>query len=114
MSTLATNRMHLRRAPSIGQLMAIHHVDEQTAQRARKAWLTIGNRKLAREAVNDIIGTHGVEHLGLHKRAHEHAYYCNAGDTYAPTVLFTGLRMYVGDWGTLVERNLIHEAQSQF
>jgi hypothetical protein len=114
MSTLATNRMHLRRAPSIGQLMSIHHVDEQTAQRARKAWQTIGNRKQAREAVDAIIGTYGVEHLGVHKRAHEHVYYCNSGDTYAPTVLFTGLRMYVGDYGSLVERNLIREPESQF
>jgi hypothetical protein len=114
MSTLTTNRMHLRRAPSIGALMAVHHVDEQTAARARKAWLTIGNRREARHTVDSIIGTYGVEHLGMHKRAHEHVYYCNSGDTYATTVLFTGLRMYVGCYGDLVERRMIHETQSQF
>lgn len=94
--------------------MSIHHVDEETATRAREAWRTIPNRREAREAVDSIIGTYGVEHLGLHKRAGEHAYYCNAGDTYAPTVLFTGLRMYVGAWGDLVERGHIRETQSQF
>jgi hypothetical protein len=30
--------------------------------------------------------------------------YCNAGDSYAMTVMYVNGRLCVGDWGSLVER----------
>ena len=55
---------------------------------------------------NEILGTHGVEYIGLGHNSHSPAItYCNTGDTYAWTLLYihgTGYR--VGSWGDLVER----------
>ena len=98
-----------RRAASIKALMTIKDVTKEDAQAIRHAWQTISGRQEAREAIDTILRTHGVEYLGKHKRTWDSVYYCNAGDTYAGTVLFHGLRMFVGCWGDLVERNIIRE-----
>lgn len=66
-------------------------------------------RELKRAAVNQAGGFHGVEYLGIYRPSGEHAFYCNAGDPYAATLVFIGRRLIVGDWGTLVERNQIEE-----
>lgn len=67
-------------------------------------------RTAKREAINQAAGFHGVLHLGWHRRNHAHVYYLNAGDAYAPTLIFCGNRMTVGCWGDLVERGYITTA----
>lgn len=64
-------------------------------------------REIRRTVIDELIGTYGVEFLGTHRRTGNSIYYCNAGDTYATTVLFQGARLTVGCWGYLVERNLV-------
>lgn len=98
-----------RKCASVAALCSIHHVTPETAAAVRHAWRAIATRQEARAEVDRLIGTHGVEYLGTHKRTGHHLYYCNAGDPYAGTVLFAGLRMYVGCWGDLAEKNLIRE-----
>ena len=98
----------MRRCASVKNLMTIKDVTQEDAQEIRRIWKTVTNRGEARENIDKILRTYGVEYLGQHKRSGEHVYYCNAGDTYAGTILFKGLRMFVGYWGDLVEKNLIH------
>jgi len=103
------NMMNLRKCASAKALQTIKDVTPDDAEKIRKAWRTIGNRQAAREAIDAILRTYGVEYLGQHKRTREHVYYCNSGESYATTVLFSGLRMHVGCWADLVEKNLIRE-----
>ena len=102
-----------RRAASIDALMSIKDVTRDDAKKIRHAWQTVSNRREAREAIDALLHTCGVEYLGWHKRSNCHVYYCNAGDTYAPTILFCGLSMRVGCWGDMVERNLINDGTMQ-
>jgi hypothetical protein len=99
----------MRKPASLKALQQIKDITPDDAEKIRTIWRTIGNRQSAREQINAVLRTHGVEYLGQHKRTGEHVYYCNAGDTYAATVLFSGLRMHVGCWGDLVEKRLIAE-----
>lgn len=103
------HHVSMRKPASAKALQEIKDVTPQDAEKIRTIWRTVGNRQAAREEINAILCTHGVEYLGTHKRTGAHVYYCNAGDTYATTVLFAGLRMFVGCWGDLVEKNLIRE-----
>ncbi len=64
---------------------------------------------LRRMVVDQLIGTYGIEYIGTSKKTGSHVYYCNAGDTYAHTVLFAGARLSVGNWGDLIEHNSIRE-----
>lgn len=96
-----------RRAPSVKALMAIKDVTCEDAEAIRTAWKTTRSRAEAREAIDRILSTHGVEYLGQHKRSGEHVDYCNAGDAYASTVVFIGMRCVVACWGDYVEKNLI-------
>lgn len=98
-----------RKPASVKALCQLKDVTPELAEEIRHAWRTIPNRREAREAVDCLFRSCGVEHLGVHKRSHFDVYYCNAGDTYAPTILFIGVRMVVGTWGDLVERRAIHE-----
>ena len=98
-----------RKSASIKTLMTIKDVTKEDVIEIKRIWSTVPNRQEAREAVDKILRTYGVEHLGWHKRRGENVYYCNAGDTYSTTVLFCGLSLTVGCWGDLVERNLIKE-----
>ena len=68
-------------------------------------------RQAKREALDRAAGFYGVEYLGWHKRNREHVYYANAGDPYAPTLIFQGRRLSVGCWTDLVERRLIEGAE---
>lgn len=63
-----------------------------------------------REAVTHAAGFHGVEYLGWHKRNGSHVYYANAGDPYAPALIFQGRRLSVGCWADLVERRAVESA----
>lgn len=60
-----------------------------------------------REMVDRLIDCFGVEYLGIMKRSGTHVYYCDAGDTYASTIIFIGRRLVVGCWGDLVESSKI-------
>lgn len=59
------------------------------------------------EAINETIGTHGVESIsnadsGICEAPD--ATYCNAGETYADTIIRTRAgRYYVGSWGDFVK-----------
>ena len=124
---------------TIASLMQIKDVTEDDARLIRKIWpMSIsemraylarpavnlegrfdyvletckGSTNLVEGAVDRILRTHGVEYLGQRKRNRNHVYYCNAGDTYATTVLFDGDRLTVGCIGDLVEKNLISERGS--
>lgn len=98
-----------RRAPSVKALMQIKDVTQEDAESIRTAWRTIRSRAEAREAIDKILRTHGVEYLGKHKRSGLDVDYCNAGDAYATTVVFVGVICRVACWGDYVERGLIHE-----
>lgn len=63
-------------------------------------WHTHPSRREARNRIDQILQTHGVEHLGVLKRSGEHVYYCNSGDAYATTVVFVGMDLRVQCWGT--------------
>ena len=58
------------------------------------------------EAVNELVGGHGVEYVPQGTNAKSPAfYYLNMGDTYTPTLVRTGSKRYrVACWGDLVER----------
>jgi hypothetical protein len=119
-------------AASVRALTEALRIDEATAERIRAVWRGMPRETLIAEfphvadyvracvnppatmilrrmAVDKLADTHGVEHLGIHRRTGLHVYYCNAGDTYAATVLFHGKSLRVGCWGDLVERNKIRE-----
>lgn len=98
----------MRTAASIKSLMQIKDVTEEDAKAIRAIWhaswkSNTGGMTEARERIDAILRTSGVEWLGVHKRAGKSVYYCNAGDTYATTVLFIGHRLIVGCWGDLAE-----------
>jgi hypothetical protein len=100
-----------RRAASSKRLQEIKDVTPEIASKVRKVWKTVTNRQEARDQIDKLIETHGVEFLGVNRRTGYDVYYCNAGDTYSTTILFHGLVMSVGCWGDLVEANLIREAR---
>src|SRR5690606_18019283 len=122
------------RCASVKSLMAIHHVDEQIAKLVRAVWRAKSRdeiiaacpesadygrdfyarptlRACKRDAVNRLIGAHGVEYLGVSRKTGEDVYYCNAGDAYVATVIFAGDTLRVGCWADMVERGSIREKQ---
>lgn len=66
-------------------------------------------RELKRKAINLLAETYGVELLGIHKRSGQLAYYLNAGETYATTIIFIGGRMTLGSWGDAIESGTVKE-----
>lgn len=64
-------------------------------------------REIRRRVIDALLDTHGVEHLGIHRRTDEHVYYCNTGDPYDATLIFHGRNLRIGCWGDLVERNTV-------
>lgn len=66
--------------------------------------------------IGKILGTYGTEGLLLDSKGNDCAgdccthnvchdvQYCNAGDTYAMTVLYYNGKLKIGDWGSIVER----------
>src|SRR5690606_6494238 len=118
------------RCASVESLMAIRDVDEQTAKLVRAVWRAKSRdeiiaacpesadygrnffrqptlRACKRDAVNRLIGTCGVEYLGVSRSSGEDVYYCNAGDAYVATVIFSGDTLRVGCWADMVERNSV-------
>jgi IS4 transposase len=101
----------MRTCASVKSLTSIKDVTEDDAKQIRKIWQTVNSRSEARSQIDKVLRTFGVEYLGQHKRNGEHIYYCNTGESYASTVIFSGLHMRVGCWADLVEKNLIKENQ---
>jgi len=100
--------MRSRTCPSVKTLMKIKGVTRGDAEEIRAIWKAVESRRWeARDKIDVILHTYGVEYLGWHKRQRQHAYYCNAGDSYAITVVFVGLSMRVACWADYIERNLI-------
>jgi hypothetical protein len=127
---------------TVKSLMEIKDVTEDDAKLIREIWQCVGpketsalleknldttryanrdftyaleqhnSKHMKRHAIDAILGTCGVEYLGLRKRNREHVYYCNTGESYAATVLFDGDHLRVNCWADLVERNLISERES--
>lgn len=60
-------------------------------------------RDFKRQAIDQAAGFHGVEYLGRDRRTGNSVYYCNAGDSYAPTICFIGARLVVSDWAYWIE-----------
>lgn len=90
-----------RQIASIKALCQLKDVTPEMARRARDLWDKHATLRTM-EKINDLLQYHGVEVLGIHKRTNYTIYYLNAGDTYAPTILFFGAdHMRVGTWGDL-------------
>lgn len=102
-----------RRCASVARLMEIKDVTAEDALRIRRIWKTYKARAKARNEIDEIIRTCGVEYLGWHRRACVECWYCNAGDSYATTIVFVGENLTVSCWADLVEKNLIDEKHSQ-
>ena len=60
-------------------------------------------RELKREAINQAAGYSGVEYLGRDRRTGRLVHYCNAGDSYTPTICFAGSQLTVSDMAYWVE-----------
>lgn len=69
---------------------------------------------VALHAMNEVLGTHGVEGLGPARRGdYAPPYeYLNAGDTYVGTLIYDRARdrLFVGSWGDIVEKHPEWEA----
>lgn len=98
------------------ELLAILEEEESHALKNTVTWVNScyhfpKMRETKRKAVDEVLRTCGVEYLGRYRGrsglAGHAVYYCNAGDTYAPTIIFIGGALRVGCWGDLVERGLI-------
>jgi hypothetical protein len=95
--------------PSIKTLMQIKDVTREDAI-AIRAIMASGpgrdaNGLTRMQRIDRVLQTHGVEYTPAGRNAKSPAiYYCNAGDTYACTVLKVRGRFRVGCWGDLVER----------
>lgn len=63
---------------------------------------------MALHAIDRVLGTHGVESLGPVSMREGPPYeYCNAGDTYATTLVYTRATdtLRIACWGDIVERD---------
>ena len=100
------NRIDVRAAPSIRALMTLKDVTENDAREIRAVWHQVRSRSEARGLIDEILRTYGAEYLGDLIRPRgigRSVYYCNAGDTYASTILFCGPRAWVGCVGDLFD-----------
>lgn len=61
----------MRKCASVKTLMALKDVTKEDAENIRKVWQTVTNRREAREQIDRILKTYGVEYLGQHKRNRE-------------------------------------------
>lgn len=123
------------RASSVKVLCEIKDVTEETAKLIRAVWKATSISKLAdilqesgkheladkvspyqslphfkRYAIDQLLDTCGLEYLGLNRRTRTSVYYCNAGDTYATTILFHGDTLLVSTMGDYVEAGLLQES----
>lgn len=122
-------------ASAVANLIQLKDVNVDTAKTVRAIWkaeshsalsqayvdlyevekafhTTLKLRALKRYCINQLLGYHGVEYLGIMKRTSEHVHYCNAGDAYTDTIVFVGDRLVVGNWGGYIEARLVNEPAS--
>jgi hypothetical protein len=122
----------MMKAANANALQEVKDVTPEIAAKVRAAWCTLTRAQLIeqyecvrervrecfnpphtddlrRTAINFLIGTHGVEYLGTSRKTDCPVYYCNAGDTYACTIIFSGNSLRIGCWGDMVERKTIKE-----
>lgn len=85
-------------------------VDPETSLAVR-GWLRHcyhrpSKRELIMRAIDEELGTFGVEAITSGPEQELHANYCNTGDSYAPTVLLCHKRkrFLLTSWGDYVER----------
>lgn len=101
--------------PSVRTIMSIPGVSREQAKQIRKIMEDASSScKACDEAmvrIDKVLGTHGTEAIRCREwidRYHQdiRIVYCNAGDTYAWTVLFDteAMRFSVGCYGDMVER----------
>jgi hypothetical protein len=125
----------MKQAASVKALQEIKDVTPEIAKQVREIWHTMtreqliekfpnvrdynlqchnrpGTRRLRMMAIDAAIGTHGVEFLGTSRYSGQHVHYCNTGDAYTATVIFSGNCLRVGCWGDLVEHRGIIEAKA--
>ena len=75
-----------------------------------RAWCNPARlRILKREAINQAGGYSGVEYIGTDRRQGHGVFYCNAGESYAPTICFIGRRLVVECWAYWVESGRVRE-----
>lgn len=82
-------------------------IDRQQAREIRAVMAGPGrvDGRTRMERIDKILGTHGVEYIPRGSNTKSPAIvYCNAGDTYATTILMVNGRFRVGCWGDIVER----------
>ena len=89
----------LRKCASVEQLCQIKDVTPDVAERVRHVWKHEPFRVEAMRQIDQLIGTFGVEYLGRTRKGDREVYYCNAGDTYATTVIFVEKTLRIGCWG---------------
>lgn len=76
-------------------------------QLERQCYNPPGRHYLTMTALDSLLGTHGVEHLGdVDMRDGPPVEYLNTGDTYAPTLVWyrSSGRFYIRSWGDVAER----------
>ncbi len=92
--------------PSVATLVeALGNISVEQAKKIR-AIMKDGSftPEAALDAIDKIIGTHGVEYIAAgHNKKSPAIAYCNAGDPYYSTVLFVNGRFAVCGWGAIVE-----------
>ena len=59
--------------------------------------------ELKLKALDSVTECYGVEYLGKSRKTGEAVLYCNAGDTYAETLIATGQTLALSCWGDMVE-----------
>jgi hypothetical protein len=102
-----------RQIASVKALTKLKDVTPELAQKARTLW---DNHQTLRtmERINDLLGYHGVEVLGIHKRTNYTIYMLQASDLYDATILFYGAdHMRVESPAYLVERNLLWDVNDE-
>jgi hypothetical protein len=122
----------VKRAPTIKRLCAeLKDITTETAKAIRHIWCKASHTELLKIGAERGITTHhgyvedwryfraliidsitqsyGVEFLGIHRRTGQDVNYLNAGDTYAPTLVFQGDSMRIACCGDYVESNLVRQ-----
>lgn len=100
-------KAHSRELANVAEKHGLLEIHDAIVNRGRGYYRNYSTREIKRELINHAGGFHGVEYLGVNKRTGNAMYYCNAGDTYAATLIFHGRVLLVSCWGHYVENNLI-------
>lgn len=117
---MANEIREIWKMPTSRALMAHLEANEakfkRTLEWERQCYHKPKPRAMKRAAIDELIGTSGVEYLGIYRQAGgcmagDHVYYCNGGDLYATTIIFIGRVLRVDYVGRLIENNNIAEPE---